>query len=51
MRVHALHYQAHDPTHIDAFYLHPLEIFIGQALFIGADAGLGALLGPFPVSF
>ncbi len=46
-RVHAVHHQVHEPTHIDALYVHPLETFIGQALFIGTAIGLGALVGPF----
>ena len=48
-RVHAVHHQAHEPTQIDAFYVHPLETLMGQALFIGSATGLGALLGPFHV--
>jgi sterol desaturase/sphingolipid hydroxylase (fatty acid hydroxylase superfamily) len=47
MRVHAVHHQAHEPTRIDAFYVHPLETFMGQGLFIASAVGLGALLGPF----
>ena len=35
-RIHALHHQAHTPTHIDALYVHPLETFIGLALFLGS---------------
>jgi sterol desaturase/sphingolipid hydroxylase (fatty acid hydroxylase superfamily) len=45
-RVHAVHHQAHDPTKIDAYYVHPLETFMGQALFIASATGLGALVGP-----
>jgi sterol desaturase/sphingolipid hydroxylase (fatty acid hydroxylase superfamily) len=48
-RVHAVHHQAHEPTQIDAFLVHPLETFMGQALLIGSATGLGALLGPFHV--
>lgn len=32
-KVHALHHQAHTPTYIDGMYVHPLETFIGLALF------------------
>ena len=32
-RVHAVHHQARDPSHIDAFYVHPVETTIGQVLF------------------
>jgi sterol desaturase/sphingolipid hydroxylase (fatty acid hydroxylase superfamily) len=35
-KVHALHHQARTPTHIDALYVHPLETFIGLALFLGS---------------
>jgi sterol desaturase/sphingolipid hydroxylase (fatty acid hydroxylase superfamily) len=49
VRVHAVHHQAHEPTHIDAYLVHPLETFIGQALFIASATGLGALAGPFHV--
>ncbi len=46
-KVHALHHQARNPTHIDAFYVHPLETFVGIALFMGSAALLGVLMGPF----
>jgi len=49
-RVHAVHHQAHDPTFIDALYVHPLETFIGQTLFFGSAFGLGVFLGPFHVA-
>lgn len=48
-QVHALHHQARKPTHIDASYVHPLETFIGIALF---DAGVilwAPVLGPYHV--
>ncbi len=48
-RVHGLHHEARKPTHIGAFYVHPLETFIGQALFIGSAVGLGAVFGPIHV--
>jgi sterol desaturase/sphingolipid hydroxylase (fatty acid hydroxylase superfamily) len=44
--VHAVHHQAHKPTQIDAYYVHPLETLMGQALFIASATGLGALVGP-----
>lgn len=34
LRVHSLHHRALTPTHIDAFYVHPLETFIGLCLFL-----------------
>lgn len=46
-QIHALHHQARNPTHIDAFYVHPLETFIGIALFMGSAALLGLFMGPF----
>ncbi len=33
-KVHALHHQARKPTHVDSLYVHPLETFIGLALFL-----------------
>jgi len=46
-KVHAVHHQAHKPSHIDAFYVHPLETGIGLLLFMGSILGLGAAFGPF----
>lgn len=48
-QVHALHHQARNPTHIDAYYVHPLETFIGIALFMGTIALLGYFMGPFNI--
>ncbi len=44
-RVHAVHHQARSPTYIDALYVHPLETFIGLALFIASIAVVGYLAG------
>lgn len=44
-RVHAVHHQARSPTYIDALYVHPLETFIGLALFIVSIAAVGYLAG------
>ena len=33
-KVHALHHQAHTPTNIDAYFVHPLETAIGLVLFL-----------------
>lgn len=49
-KVHGLHHQARKPTHIDAYYVHPLETFIGIALFMGSAALLGIFMGPFHVA-
>jgi len=48
-RVHAVHHQARDPSHIDAFYVHPVETFMGQELFHMTVLGLGLALGGFHV--
>ena len=45
--IHAVHHQARNPSYIDAQYVHPLETFIGLALFVGSVAGLAPLLGRF----
>ena len=44
-KVHALHHRAHEPTHIDAYYVHPLETAIGLALFLGSIPLVAALSG------
>jgi sterol desaturase/sphingolipid hydroxylase (fatty acid hydroxylase superfamily) len=44
-KVHSLHHQAHTPTYIDALYVHPLETFIGLALFLGSIPLVAALGG------
>jgi sterol desaturase/sphingolipid hydroxylase (fatty acid hydroxylase superfamily) len=48
-RIHALHHQARSPTLIDARYVHPLELFIGIALFIVTASLVGFLNGPVNV--
>ena len=45
--IHSVHHQARSPSYIDAQYVHPLETFIGLALFVGAVAGLAPLVGRF----
>jgi sterol desaturase/sphingolipid hydroxylase (fatty acid hydroxylase superfamily) len=44
-KVHALHHQARTPTYIDALYVHPLETFIGLALFLGSIPLVAAVSG------
>lgn len=44
-KVHALHHQARNPTHIDGFYVHPLETFIGIALFMVSALVMAAGFG------
>lgn len=46
-QIHAVHHQARSPTFIDALYVHPIETFIGLALYIGSIVFLSALMGPF----
>ena len=48
-QVHAVHHQARNPSHIDGFYVHPLETLVGLGLFCATIGMLGALLGPFHV--
>lgn len=48
-QVHAVHHQARNPSHIDGFYVHPLETLVGLGLFCITIGVLGALLGPFHV--
>lgn len=45
-----MHHQARHPTYIDAQYVHPLETFIGMALFVGAVVALAPVLGRFHVA-
>ncbi len=42
--------RARKPTHIDGFYVHPLETFIGIALFMGSAVLMGLVLGTFHVA-
>lgn len=50
-RVHAVHHQARKPTSIDSLLLHPVEVFIGIALFFAVTAGLSLISGgPFNVA-
>lgn len=44
-KVHALHHQSRTPTYIDALYVHPLETFIGLALFLMSIPIVGAFGG------
>ena len=48
-QVHAVHHQARNPTYLDAHYVHPLETFIGLALYMGSIAVLAPVLGPYSV--
>jgi sterol desaturase/sphingolipid hydroxylase (fatty acid hydroxylase superfamily) len=44
-KVHALHHQARQPTHVDAFFVHPLETVIGLGLFLLSIPLVGAISG------
>jgi sterol desaturase/sphingolipid hydroxylase (fatty acid hydroxylase superfamily) len=46
-QIHALHHQARSPSHIDAYYVHALETFIGVALFLGTVLGLSFVFGAY----
>lgn len=48
-QVHAVHHQARNPTSLDALLLHPLEAFIGIALFITVTVALVPVFGQFHV--
>jgi sterol desaturase/sphingolipid hydroxylase (fatty acid hydroxylase superfamily) len=43
--VHAVHHEVHNPTAMESFYLHPIELFAGLALLISCTW----LLGPVSV--
>jgi sterol desaturase/sphingolipid hydroxylase (fatty acid hydroxylase superfamily) len=49
-KIHAVHHQARNPTYLDAHYVHPLETFVGLALYMGSIVVLAALLGPFHIA-
>jgi sterol desaturase/sphingolipid hydroxylase (fatty acid hydroxylase superfamily) len=44
-QVHALHHQAREPSHIDAYYVHPLETFMGVALFVATISAYSIMMG------
>ena len=46
---HALHHQAHEPTYIDALFVHPLETTLGLILFLGCIP-LVAVVGGGPLN-
>jgi sterol desaturase/sphingolipid hydroxylase (fatty acid hydroxylase superfamily) len=43
--VHAVHHEVHNPTAMESFYLHPIELFAGLALLISCTW----LLGPVSI--
>lgn len=44
-KVHSLHHQAHEPTYIDALYVHPVETTIGLSLFLASIPLVAAISG------
>jgi len=49
-RVHGLHHQARNPSHIDSQYVHPLETFLGLMLLYIAITTIGLLPGDFHIA-
>ena len=49
-KIHAVHHQARNPSYLDAHYVHPLETFIGLALFMGSVVVLAPIMGPFHIT-
>jgi sterol desaturase/sphingolipid hydroxylase (fatty acid hydroxylase superfamily) len=47
LKIHALHHQARDPSHIDSAYVHPVETVMGTALFLGTVLGMVPVLGTY----
>ena len=43
-KVHGVHHQARSPTSIDALLTHPLETFLGIALFMATTVALGLIM-------
>jgi len=39
--VHAVHHEVHNPTAMESFYLHPIELFAGLALLVACTWALG----------
>src|SRR5207248_4016722 len=39
--VHAVHHEVHNPTAMESFYLHPIELFAGLALLISCTWVVG----------
>jgi len=39
--VHAVHHEVHNPTAMESFYLHPIELFAGLALLLGCTWLIG----------
>lgn len=47
--VHAVHHRARNPSALESFYLHPVELFAGLALLHLCVAAFAAVLGPVHV--
>ncbi len=48
--VHALHHRARNPSALESFYLHPVELFAGLALLNGCVWMYGYVFGPMSVA-
>lgn len=48
-RVHAVHHQARSPTSLDSLLLHPMEAFLGIALFVVTTGGYALAAGSISV--
>jgi sterol desaturase/sphingolipid hydroxylase (fatty acid hydroxylase superfamily) len=48
--VHAVHHRARNPSALESFYLHPVELFAGLALLNGCVGLHGLLLGPMSIA-
>lgn len=50
VRVHAIHHRQHNPCRMDSSYIHPLEVAIGLALYVGTILILSRFMGRFHVA-
>ncbi|MBX7190932.1 MAG: sterol desaturase family protein [Sandaracinaceae bacterium] len=48
--VHAVHHRARNPSALESFYLHPVELFAGLALLHACIGGHALLLGPMSIT-
>lgn len=48
--VHAVHHRARNPSALESFYLHPVELFAGLALLHACLGGYGLVMGPMSVA-
>lgn len=48
-RVHGIHHRARNPSSVESFYQHPLELVVGLSLFFGTTVLMRLVLGPIHV--